>query len=74
MTKSNYKPVIYILIISSALFLIFLLAPKNFFFKKTKVENNPFSGYQIRDKSSVTSSMPTSVTWHEPFFMDKKKP
>lgn len=73
MTKSNYKPITYLVIISAALLLVFFLAPKNFFFQKTKAENNPFAGYQIRDKSSVTSSMPTSVTWQEPSFMETKK-
>jgi hypothetical protein len=74
MTKSNYKPITYIVIILSTLLLVFFLAPKNFFFQKTKAENNPFSGYQMKDKNSVTSSLPTSVTWHEPSFMETKKP
>lgn len=72
MMKLNYKIIGYI---SLAIVLIAgaLVAPDSSIFSKQKAESSTFGAYKLPDKTSQNSSMPTSVTWHEPYFLDKKK-
>lgn len=72
MKKDNYKYIGYA-IIGIILFLGAVIAPNSSVFSKQKMESNAFSGYKLPDKDSETSSLPPSVEWHEPSFMDKKK-
>lgn len=72
MNKDNYKYIGYI-IIGIVLIIGAIIVPNKDFFSKHKVESNSFSGYKLPDKDSETSSLPPSVEWHEPSFMEKKK-
>lgn len=72
MTKYNYKIIGYVslavVIVAGA-----FTAPNSSIFSKQKAESSTFGAYKLPDKNSQNSSMPTGVTWHEPYFLDKKK-
>lgn len=72
MPKFNYKIIGYttlgLCIVLGAFFV-----QDSSVFSKQKAESSAFGGYKLPDKTSQNSSMPTTVTWHEPYFLDKKK-
>jgi len=71
MKKDNYKYIGYT-VIGLVLIVGAVIAPNSDIFSKQKVQSSAFSGYKMPDKDSQTSSMPTSVQWHEPSFLEKK--
>ncbi|MFA6789587.1 MAG: hypothetical protein WC149_09200 [Arcobacteraceae bacterium] len=72
MKKDNYKFVGYA-ILGIVLVVGALIAPNSSIFSKQKVESSAFGAYRLPDKNSQTSSLPPSVEWHEPSFLEKKK-
>lgn len=72
MKKYNYKMVAYVSLAVVLLTSAFVVQDSSVF-SKQKAESSTFGAYKLPDKNSQTSSMPTGVTWHEPYFLDKKK-
>lgn len=72
MKKDNYKYIGYA-VIGMVLIIGAVIAPNSNIFSKQKMESSAFGGYKLPDKNSQTSSLPPSVEWHKPNFMEKKK-
>ncbi|WP_419770312.1 MAG: hypothetical protein ACNI3C_00525 [Candidatus Marinarcus sp.] len=71
-SNNNTKIVVYVLL-GIVLIAGIILMPKASF-EKEKVESNGFAKYKLPDKTSLNSSMPTTLTWDDPYFqMSKSK-